>query len=1097
MYSQPVSKPKSVRHHGDDSVAGGRNDDSTSQASRTKVPPVNQHFENMTLGDQARGHFGNQYGDQYHYHYSAKCEEPDKNISQSDLLQQLLKSLSFPEMNYRSTTIKTPSPRTGSWFLETPQYTQWRNQELRHVHRGLLWLKGMPGSGKSTIMKFVLEHGKTMYLEDKSICFFFNGSGAALESSVEGMFRSLLHQIAHHVPWLAKAVHADAVTMYGNHGWPLELLKHLFRESLRHLGPKNHMTCYIDALDECEDEDAIRNDVVGVFEDIVEADYMEFARLSVFLASRHYPNISVAGSVSIVLEKDAHHHHDIAHFVQNRLKCKQKLLRAELIARITERASGSFLWVVLTVKALNKECDHGNQHSLKSVLSTIPRDLDDLIKSIVTNGAADQRLAPALQWVTYASRPLRPKELYFAILTATNSLSPTSVICNDAVTEDTMIGDFILSSSKGLLEVVHKPETSQDSVQFMHGTIAATALLHCTTEHGDTSGSNSLRLANCCQTYLDLSFHSEARHGLDDVISRTVPRTTGQKLPATSLLTVLPFFSYALDGVLLHGGQAARLGTTVPRSLESIVCHRFWLGMKGILKQFRFPPSLLHVLTYERCASLINQDLARRPSKELQRYINEPFLNMSPLGDMRGTALQIAVARHYPDIVALLLKTGAQVNTSCSGAPHPLHIAISHHTWVTKHEDIAIIEELLFYGADVQAESNDGETALHVAMRTSLDIVEMLLKSGADIHVKDLHGDSILHTAVRLKDIRMVENCIRLGADVNATNGKAEHVLHTAVRTGAHFHMFDMLLQSGAAVDARNTVGDTVLHVAVQCKRIGMVKQCMSHGADVNARNEHGDTTLHHAVRTGETNIVTFVLAHCGDVDGRNDEGESPLHEAARNGHDKIVKLLILQGADAETLDQDNVATLCLPTTTGRAGMVKILASCGAQWEDDRATREGVDVPSGTNVVHAVTEKPFGHLSGVLADTRSTAVEELEDQVWWQSSVAGSREQISRPFNDASSGSTPEYDEREGTPPINERSFNRRILQWCDDIGVSLTSSNAEDQSNHMEARLRTSMGLRSSANTAVSTTMTRRNQSEGSYTHKTSSLRRTSSCLD
>jgi hypothetical protein len=161
---------------------------------------LNRNYRHVVTRDNARAHYGdNHYGGQHHYHYAWPSDGPEVH---RDALRQLLDSLSFPQQNYRLTTIEPGYRQTCQWLFDTPEYTQWRDWNFRHVHHGILWLKGKPGAGKSTIIKHALEHANATRPDEQNIYFLFNARGDKLEKCTEGMFRSLLHQVAEDVPSL-------------------------------------------------------------------------------------------------------------------------------------------------------------------------------------------------------------------------------------------------------------------------------------------------------------------------------------------------------------------------------------------------------------------------------------------------------------------------------------------------------------------------------------------------------------------------------------------------------------------------------------------------------------------------------------------------------------------------------------------------------------------------------------------------------------------------------------------------------------------------------------------------------------------------------
>lgn len=79
----------------------------------------------------------------------------------------LLHSLNFQQQQDRYSTIEKPHSRTFSWIfqdnshLETPWYNfvQWLRSDSGRDH--LYWVAGKPGSGKSTLMRFLYDDRRT------------------------------------------------------------------------------------------------------------------------------------------------------------------------------------------------------------------------------------------------------------------------------------------------------------------------------------------------------------------------------------------------------------------------------------------------------------------------------------------------------------------------------------------------------------------------------------------------------------------------------------------------------------------------------------------------------------------------------------------------------------------------------------------------------------------------------------------------------------------------------------------------------------------------------------------------------------------------
>ena len=67
--------------------------------------------------------------------------------------REFIQSLWFPHMNTRYQNLTTPADKTCNWLFEDDIYTGWFTGLSRNYFKGLLELKGKPGSGKSVLMK--------------------------------------------------------------------------------------------------------------------------------------------------------------------------------------------------------------------------------------------------------------------------------------------------------------------------------------------------------------------------------------------------------------------------------------------------------------------------------------------------------------------------------------------------------------------------------------------------------------------------------------------------------------------------------------------------------------------------------------------------------------------------------------------------------------------------------------------------------------------------------------------------------------------------------------------------------------------------------
>jgi hypothetical protein len=179
--------------------------------------------------------------------------------------ERFLGRLRFDQINARHATIKNAHVKTCKWLLSTPKYKEWLDDNKIPNYYGFLWLKGKPGTGKSTLMKFIYANGKKTMANAILISFFFNARGSDLEKSLLGMYRSLLFQL------LEKLLDIeDPFTLFKPSGsndfdWDIKTAKIFFSRVIERLG-RHRLTCFIDALDECEEDEA--RDIVAFFESL-------------------------------------------------------------------------------------------------------------------------------------------------------------------------------------------------------------------------------------------------------------------------------------------------------------------------------------------------------------------------------------------------------------------------------------------------------------------------------------------------------------------------------------------------------------------------------------------------------------------------------------------------------------------------------------------------------------------------------------------------------------------------------------------------------------------------------------------------------------
>jgi len=132
------------------------------------------------------------------------------------------------------------------------------------------------------------------------------------------------------------------------------------------------------------------------------------------------------------------------------------------------------------------------------------------------------------------------------------------------------------------------------------------------------------------------------------------------------------------------------------------------------------------------------------------------------------------------------------------------------------------------------------------------EIIEILLAYGADINAQDHYGFTALHKACIQSNIRAVTLLLNRGASVSAVThaGFTPLLLALSVPTPSLYveEIAQLLIAAGADLDMTDHEGMTALLYAIKNGFFYTALQLITHGADVNKRATDGSTALLRAV---------------------------------------------------------------------------------------------------------------------------------------------------------------------------------------------------------------------------------------------------------
>ncbi|RDH27741.1 hypothetical protein BDQ94DRAFT_175329 [Aspergillus welwitschiae] len=330
---------------------------------------------------------------------------------------EILSSLYFPEMKERYDQIRD-SEYSFEWILGSGRcndtsvprvyFVDWLHSQK--ANDNTYWISGKPGSGKSTLMKFLYNHDQTRAIlkewagQQKLVIsgfYFWISGGSRLLKSQLGLLRSLVFEVFWHMPEVIEYACPERYAkglkpmQYGSLAWTLNELLEALKRATTNAQSNTRFCFFIDGLDEC---DGYPQAMV----DLIRDRFPKSPDIKFCLASRKW-NAFIDEYGDVLGEREIPRHlyledltqTDIRRYVQRRLQAQRRFQQwhrgdpvssKRLIEDVVKKAEGVFLWVTLVVESLIRGVQNKDHlATLQDRLDKIPSELPDYFAHMLRN----------------------------------------------------------------------------------------------------------------------------------------------------------------------------------------------------------------------------------------------------------------------------------------------------------------------------------------------------------------------------------------------------------------------------------------------------------------------------------------------------------------------------------------------------------------------------------------------------------------------------------------------------------------------------------------------------------------------------------------
>ncbi|KAH0430099.1 nacht and ankyrin domain protein [Colletotrichum camelliae] len=812
----------------------------------------------------------------HHLHTTNEVQTTVKEIRSKQQMKNIRRWLAPPDASTNANHARELRHKgTGEWFLESTAFREWISGCRR-----CLWLRGLPGYGKTVLLTAAYDH--IAKKPDSVALQFFFDFGDKRKQTVDDMLRGLVFQL--YTLQFQPSSRLDDIFKHCNDGRDqpdCSALSDCLQKMLKG-SPTTYV--FVDALDECSERAKLLK-------------WMES-----FMTVTGLDHVQLISYVQSILKE--------------RLGFEKWISTPSMVQRISyevgNKADGMFRWAACQLDSLESCIDRGEiEIALKSLPQTLNATYERILERIPDHRTGkSMRL---LQFLVFAPRPFTLEEAMDIV-----AIRPEGFKAEDRVLipEDLLQGPGLIS----IVETVRNSDyfwedpVPTKEVHFAHSSVKE-YLLRLRESFHPVHASISILKPH-------VGYLSESKAAADRLVSKEFPLLRFVVLEWMNFVRLAEepqeIIEQAADILQDSNGYALWRDCDELEGYVAALIGASYSGLRDLIQQLlaETPTSDAHERT---CVGAL-----RIAAKEghveivkllLSRGTDIHSLHSHPNLFSRMPAIVGAARRGHREIVELLLDSGEDVNRRDECWERTALSAASGNGFQE------IVELLLERGANVTLDWQ----ALASASKGGYDgIVKLLLDHGADVNAVEgyCEGNPLL-AALEWGHLNVARQLLEHGADVSV--GQGSRWSNSS---------FNTLLENGAEVNSHSPRGNA-LTAAIRAERNQnqkeIVQLLLRNGADVNDQStlEHTDyeddlnidrqsyacftydeySPLSSAVLANRPDLVRLLLDHGSDVNGPKvdtwNTGEPLLLAFWMKEREEIIKLLIERGADPNQVDRN------------------------------------------------------------------------------------------------------------------------------------------------------------------------------------------------